>query len=380
MTLSRRKTLALIGGGSLFAATAGFGYSVTRPLDTALAPWNAAGDYADPRMKALSWAILAPNPHNRQPWLVDLREPNVATLYVDTDRLLPHTDPMSRQIVIGLGCFLELARLAALEEGMAITTDLFPEGWDASRLDHRPVARMTFAPTDQSRDPLFAQVPHRRSLKEPYDLSRPVPAEALTRIEAAAQATTVSTSADADFVARYRELTRKALEIEVMTPHTFKESVDLFRIGRREVEANPDGIDFSGPMFETMGRVGLFTREAAADMTSTAFQQGMAAVEENALTAMAYVWQVTPGNSRLDQIAAGRDWLRLNLATTEAGLGMQPMSQALQEYPEMSALYAQVQSELAPQGGTVQMLARLGYGPEVGPSPRWPLDAKVLNG
>ena len=50
-----------------------------------------------------------------------------------------------------------------------------------------------------------------------------------------------------------------ALRIEVETPHTYQESVDLFRIGRREVDANPDGIDFSGPMFESMHLTGLFT-------------------------------------------------------------------------------------------------------------------------
>jgi hypothetical protein len=31
-----------------------------------------------------------------------------------------------------------------------------------------------------------------------------------------------------------------------------QESVEVFRIGRREVNANPDGIEFMGPMFEAM--------------------------------------------------------------------------------------------------------------------------------
>jgi hypothetical protein len=57
---------------------------------------------------------------------------------------------------------------------------------------------------------------------------------------------------------------------------------------------------------------------------------------------------------------------------------MQPLSQALQEFPEMAELYAQVHDRLAPGGGTVQMWARLGYGPAVPPSPRWPLDAKIV--
>ena len=71
MALTRRKTLALIGGGSILAAGGAGAYAVTRTPQTALLPWEQAGQYDDPRMRALSYAILAPNPHNRQPWLVD---------------------------------------------------------------------------------------------------------------------------------------------------------------------------------------------------------------------------------------------------------------------------------------------------------------------
>ena len=92
---------------------------------------------------------------------------------------------------------------------------------------------------------------------------------------------------------------------------------------------------------------------------------------------MAYIWLTTPGNTRAEQIVAGRDWVRLNLAATGLGLGVQPMSQALQEFPEMADLHAQAHDRLAPDGGVVQMLGRLGYGPTVGPSPRWPLEEKL---
>ena len=92
---------------------------------------------------------------------------------------------------------------------------------------------------------------------------------------------------------------------------------------------------------------------------------------------MGYVWQVTEGNTRVDHIAAGRDWVRINLAATALGVGTQPLSQALQEYPEMDAPYRDVHARLAPGGGTVQMWARLGYGPDVGPAPRWPLEEKI---
>ncbi len=133
-------------------------------------------------MRALSWALLAPNPHNRQPWLADLSEDGAITLYVDTDRLLPHTDPFNRQITIGLGCFLELLRMAAAEDGYRTDMTLFPQGSSATALDNRPIARiaMTADPAVE-RDPLFAWVFARRSNKEPFDTTRSLAPEVLHR-------------------------------------------------------------------------------------------------------------------------------------------------------------------------------------------------------
>ena len=50
----------------------------------------------------------------------------------------------------------------------------------------------------------------------------------------------------------------------------------------------------------------------------------------------AYGWVITDGNTRRDQLAAGRAYVRMNLAATRAGLGFHPNSQSLQEYPEMA--------------------------------------------
>lgn len=242
-------------------------------------------------MRALSWALLAPNPHNRQPWLADLSESGAITLHVDTDRLLPHTDPFNRQITIGLGCFLELLRMAAAEDGYRAEMTLFPLGNSATALDQRPIARIALtADSAVVRDPLFAWVPARRSNKEPYDTTRSLAPEVLTQMAAAASnGTRFGGTVDPAQVAEWRALTREALRIEVETPHTYQESVDLFRIGRREVDANPDGIDFSGPMFESMHLTGMFSRDVAADPTSFAFKAGMDAVYANADTAMGHV-------------------------------------------------------------------------------------------
>jgi len=377
--VDRRKFLAVTSGGAVLAAT-GLGVLATRTPDKTLRPWTDAGSrYTDPRKSALSYAILAPNPHNRQPWQVDLSTPDQAILLVDTKRLLPHTDPFNRQITIGLGCFLEVMRMGAAQQGYRVEIDLFPAGADSKSLDSRPVANAVFF-KDESvpADPLFQHVMNRRSLKEPYDLDRPVGSDILVDIQGAANTTITDSSNATASVQALRKLTHDALQLEIDTPRTYQESVDLFRIGKTEIESNPDGISFSGPLFETLHLLGLFTRETAVDRSSSAYKQGIAAILRNTDTAMAHIWQVTPSNTREEQINAGGDWVRINLAATANGVAVQPLSQALQEYPEMKPLYDEVHRKLAPAGGTVQMLARLGYAEAVSASPRWPLEAKIV--
>ena len=117
----------------------------------------------------------------------------------------------------------------------------------------------------------------------------------------------------------------------------------------------------------------------AADPTNFAFLAGLDAVHANTDTAMGHVWLVTSDNSREAQIRTGANWLRVNLAATGQGVGFQPLSQALQEFPEMAGPYAEVHARLAPEEGSVQMLARIGHGPAVGRNPRWSLESRIGN-
>ncbi|MEX0921244.1 MAG: twin-arginine translocation pathway signal protein [Rhodovibrionaceae bacterium] len=369
MLHSRRQALAVIGGGSVLAATAGAAaFLTTRRPDGALAPWDAAGGYEEIRHHALSYALLAPNPHNRQPWLVDLAQPGRVVLYRDKARDLPVTDPEARQLTIGLGCFLELMVLAAAERGYAVDLELFPQG------EGGPVAIADFRDGTAEPDPLFTGVLHRRSCKEPFE-DRPIEDDLAAQLAGFGAVITEPSQ-----VAELRRLTWEAWMVEATTPDAYRESVELMRFGKAEIEANPDGIDLGGPFLESLMLVGILDRESQLDPSSSGFKQGIEIYRKMLAATPAYVALTTPGNSRADQIAAGRRWLRLNLTTTALGLALHPVSQALQEYPEMTAPRARAQSLLAQPGETVQMLGRLGYGPRTPPTPRWPLETRIRNG
>ncbi len=374
---NRRRFLKWTLGGfaalSTAAVAGGVGISLIPDVPAvAISPWQAAGQGRDPRERALSYAALAPNPHNLQSWLIELVGDDRIRLYVDRSRLLPETDPFSRQIVIGQGCFLETLALGAGVSGYRAEVSLFPNGsFEANGVDHRPVADIRLIAGGKA-DPLAQAITLRRSVKEPFDLKR-IPTEGQLRAFTALSTADVRLAATAapDTVKRLRGLLFEGMDIEIRLPRTFLESVKLMRIGSKEIAQHRDGIDLGGGMIEVLGRAGIITREAMADPTSNSFQTGLDRYKAMTVGTPALIWLTTPGNQRKDQIAAGRAYQRLALSVTQAGLSLHPMSQLLQEYPEMAGAQQRLLDELGiKMPERVQMLARIGYGPEVTPSPR----------
>ena len=123
---------------------------------------------------------------------------------------------------------------------------------------------------------------------------------------------------------------------------------------------------------------GLLTRAGQTDVDSTGFKPGVSIYREMLAAKPACTALTTGANTSLDQIATGRDWVRLNLAVSPVGLSLHPVLQALQEFPEMSDPHAAAHALLARDGETVQMLGRLGYGPETPRTPRWPLESRPI--
>ncbi len=373
--VSRRMVLGA-GLGGLALVSAGGVWRVTRMPQTAYAPWDLGGQPPeDIRLDAFRHAILAPNPHNRQPWVIRLIGEDAAEISCDPAKRLPVTDPFDRQITIGFGTFLEVARIAASERDYVMEAELFPDGEAQPRLNEAVVARVKFAKVEGlERDHLYSAITQRRSNKEVYDLAKNVRDIQLETIILDGGAF----SADPEFVARLRTQILQAIDIEMTTREPYRESVDLMRIGHKQVDASPDGIDISGPMVEAGIVAGQIDRAQLADMNSRAFAIGLEQMRETYGSVPSLIWITTPGNDRADQIEAGRQYVRANLQATILGLAMHPMSQSLQEYEEVSGAYREVHKLLGATGEErVQMLARVGYGPIIGPSPRWPLATHI---
>jgi hypothetical protein len=388
---SRRHVLSLLAAAPFTPALTA---CAPGDLPDPIAAWRDPGaGEVDPRRYALAHAILAPNPHNRQPWLVDLIGESELVLSADLERLLPATDPLDRQIVLGCGAFLELFDLACRANNRRAEITLWPEGEPQPRLDQRPIAHIRLLEEPTRKDDLFDQILNRRTNREAFE-DRAIADETMS--EAARQALwpwappDVGATADGspsttpapspfriewtrtpDALAALRTLAWNGFDRECRTPAAYQESVDLMRVGRAEIARNRDGIALEGPMIEFAKATGLLTRESLADLDNRFTRDGIEAWRPLAEGAPAYAWLISRDNTRATQIEAGRAYARFNLAATAAGLAMHPWSQALQEYPEIADLYAEARRLTGTQDGeTLQMLVRAGYGPTIGPAPR----------
>ena len=141
--------------------------------------------------------------------------------------------------------------------------------------------------------------------------------------------------------------------VEIETPRTYRESVDLFRIGKTEVEANPDGIDFSGPMFELLNATGQFTREAALDFESAAFsllvdlapnEQDRKVLELVSGNAMLGRCWLAPPDVPADRLAALREsfWKAVNDPEMQAQAKKRKMPITPIPWEELQARAAQI--------------------------------------
>jgi hypothetical protein len=367
----------MVGGGIVLAAGAGplAGCSVFEVPPSAVEAWHGPPQDMDLRHSVLSYALLAPNPHNMQPWMADLGTSGEITLRLDTQRLLPATDPYGRQILMGAGAFLELMAMAAAERGHRAEVVLFPEGEPGERLDTKAFAKVRLvADAGMVRDPLFARVLTRRTDRRTYDPTRGLVAADAELLRAAVGTLPVrlglagradASATDAARVDAIRAIAREAWRIELTSEAPMMESMRVLRVGSSEIDQYRDGIAITSPFVVVMGKAGLFDRSKfpSPDSQATAGQ----IKDFDAITAStpAYLWLVTEANRRAQQIDAGRAYVRVNLAGVAAGLAMHPNEQALQEYPQMVKPYRAIHALLdAPAPSfTVQMLARVGYMP-----------------
>ena len=336
-------------------------------------PWEKtyAQKFDDPRVQLAAHGLLAPSGHNMQPWKIQLdAEANVFYLYADSTRLTPEVDPFARQTMVTQGAFLEYVSVAGEQLGYQTDIDLFPNGeYDENNLlesmNAMPVAKVTLTKTDAAPSGLYDALFLPDTNRAPYQDS-PLTASQIAQLKA------INTDPDLQLLVFEDEANRVALaniavegaKIESGLHRMNEESGKIFRANEREKNAyrygySVEGQGTSGFMKHVMqGLVTLFPamndEAASADLFVKSTQEAVAHTP-------AYAMILSNNNSRTEQVKSGMLYSKLVLTAHTLGIVMQPPSQTLEEYPEMSALYQQIHAEYAPNGSTIQMFVRMGF-------------------
>lgn len=324
----------------------------------------------DIRLKLISYAMLAPNSHNIQPWLIKITGDNQFELFVDQSRLLPQTDPLARQIHVSQGTFLEALKIAGAEFGYETQIDYFPEGIYSNQvIEDKPVARVMIVKNSAiQKDAFFSLLKIRQSNKRLYSDQR-IPDDSAKQIEGIVRENGFSSvvTLSPELMGKLASMLGKSMVIETSAVSRNIETANIFRFSEEEAAKYRDGFTlanngmtgFTRWMVETFF---LGTRKEAYAVDSSFSKEGNKIALKQAESATGFGWLVSKNNTRLDQVKTGHHYMRINLLAAQQGIALHPMSQILEEYEDMQKLQREFKGLInIPEDQTVQMLFRLGY-------------------
>jgi len=311
-----------------------------------------------------SWvadATTAPSMHNAQPWLFRYAQAEgVLTMRMDPVRTMPHTDPSTRGLHLGCGAALFNLRVAAARAGWEPDVRLLPDPADPETL-----AVITFAPSDVDDDiaGLYPALSRRHTSREPFT-DEAVPEAVLDGLRGAARAEGARLDVAGEWqVETLLDLVWDAERAEELAPGV-REEITRWTTGSDP--ARPEGIPT-----ESLGPRRYDGRAPVRDFTGGHRVEGRGSAVFEQSPCLAVLG--TREDGREDWLRAGQAMERVLLQATLDGLATSLNSQAL-EWPQLRWAVRDPSST----AGYPQMLIRLGYGPEVPPTPRRPVSEVLV--
>lgn len=339
-----------------------------------LEPWSKeyAAQYDDPRISLTAQGILAASGHNMQPWIIrlDPSDSMVFYLYADSKRMTKEVDPYARQMMISQGTFLEYIAVAGKKEGWGTEIELFPDGvYDESDLarsmDTLPVAKITLTRAQPQDTPLYSALYLPDTNREPYQ-AKELSASQISGLEALSDTDGISVTVyqEQDMLSKIGEYALQSAQIEAGVSRVMEESNVIFRANEYQKNQYRYGYSVEGQGasgFMKLILQGMLTVFPSLNSGEAASRNFINYTRVSVDSTPAYAMIITRDNSRKVQVESGMLYSRLVLTGHTLGLVMQPLSQVLEEYPEMNGPYTEFKQAYAPDGGTVQMLFRVGY-------------------
>ena len=312
----------------------------------------------------IRFAIMAPSSHNSQPWLFRIHD-DQCEIYADRTRGCRVTDPRDRELTISCGAALENLVVAARNFQQSTEVRMFP---DAGDFDLLARIRLTGSFDSTLEDNLlFNSISRRRTTRRPF-LPDPIPPALLNALEVEAH------QAGAWLHVVHSEDERFDLADLVAAADRDQWANKSYRL---ELAAwmHPNKTDSRDGMPGYAEGVGdILSHVGPLAVRTFDLGKGRAAKDrELALHSPALAVLGTDGDSPKDWLAAGLGLQRVWLRATSEDVCASFLNQPLQLDSTRPKIAGIIRRE-----GHPQLILRMGFGPEVKPTPRRSVQEALL--
>jgi nitroreductase len=307
-------------------------------------------------------ATTAPSMHNAQPWRFRfLRDGQTVQLRADLGRAMPGSDPDHRALHLGCGAALFNLRVAAVRAGRQPEVHLLPDPADQLLIATVRLAAAADLAQQDALAELYPAIRRRHTSRWPF-ADTDIPAEVRSALADAARQEGAQLVFPSEWhMDALEELVHDAEGRDAVDPARLEEVARWMRIGAAEADTATEGIpEYAFGPRKRGGKAPVRDfagRRPVADRGATAF-------ERNPHLALLG----TPEDRPRDWLRAGQAMERVLLLATRHDLATSLTSHAL-EWPDLRRLARDPLSSM----GHVQMVLRLGYGPQGPATPRRPV-------
>jgi hypothetical protein len=313
----------------------------------------------------LHYVQFAPSLYNAQPWLFRIQADAIEIL-ADRRRALVRSDPVERQLWMGSGALVTALRLAGGQFGLRTRVRVLPLP--------EVLASVEFSPApgpDTAARSLFLTLPRRRRHVAAFDPEVPS-GPLLATLAAHAQKAQVDLRYPADASERdgLRAIVEEALQRRGYDPE-FCAELECWLRG--DAASAHDGLPQPSPAAPGAApEFGAPEWSDAEGLTSRA-RRYLASSLSRASSCPVVAVLATSGDAAQDWLAAGSLLMELELIARASGVWLVECNQAI----ELPDLRLDLRERLGLRGHP-QTVIGLGYGAEVPPLPRRPLDEMLL--